>query len=205
MFGYYKKHILPGKLFKELSNPDFNQTRSAIVSQAKGVVLEIGFGSGFNIPFYNPTQVSLIYALEPSKEAFELARENIKHSKIQTTFLHSGAEIIPLPDNSVDTVVSTWVLCSVCTPDAVLTEIHRVLKPNGQFLFVEHGRSTHLAYAFLQDIVTPISKHFTGNCHLNRDIADYLQKSNLKVTKLESFPEEGRPLMYSTRGIAVKS
>lgn len=204
MWNLYKKYILPKKLFKGMGRTEYNGTRQKTVEQAQGIVLEVGFGSGFNMPFYSPDKVSLIYALEPSKEAFELAQKSIEQSKIQCVFLNSGAETIPLPDSSVDTVVSTWVLCSVHNPDMVLKEIHRVLKPQGQFLFVEHGRSSYSTYAFLQDIITPISKHFTGNCHLNRNIADYLQKSDLFIVQSESFQEDGRPLMYSTRGTAIK-
>lgn len=183
----------------------YNGTREKTVEHAKGVVLEIGFGSGFNVPFYNPQKVSLIYALEPSKEIFDLATETLKKSSIKTIFLHSDAEQIPLPDNSIDTVVSTWVLCSVHKPNIVLKEIYRVLKPGGQYLFVEHGLSTFKPYAFLQNAITPITKYFTGNCHLNRDIAADIQKSDFSILRLESFQEERTPLLYSFRGVLTKN
>ncbi len=205
MFGFYKKHILPKKLFAKMGSLSFNKTRKEIVESAEGVVLEIGFGSGFNIPFYNIEKVSHLYALEPSKDLYELGEKILLNANIKSTFLNTTAESIPLPDNSVDTVVSTWVLCSVHKPESVLNEIHRILKPGGRFIFVEHGLSPNRIYSCIQKIVTPISKHLTGNCHLDRNIKSYVNNSKLTLSNIQTAQEDGRPLMYSYKGVATKS
>ncbi len=188
-----------------MGSPSFNKTRKEVVESAEGVVVEIGFGSGFNVPFYNIEKVSHLYALEPSKDLYELGEKILLKTNIKSTFLNTTAEIIPLPDNSVDTVVSTWVLCSVHKPESVLNEIHRILKPGGRFIFVEHGLSSNRIYSCIQKIVTPISKHLTGNCHMDRDIENYIRKSKLIVSSLQTTQEDARPLMYSYKGVATKS
>ncbi len=203
MFKFYNKYILPKLLDRGMGSRLFNGTRSKIVESAKGIVLEIGFGSGYNLPFYN--NVSKLYALDPSRELYDLAMGRIAEVSFPVEYLQDSAEHISLKENSVDTVVSTWTLCSI--PDLVkaLREIKRVLKPGGKFLFVEHGQSPKLVNSVVQKLVTPVSRHFTGNCHLDRKIDFFIKESGLVIETIEMFPEKRRPLMFFYRGVALKN
>lgn len=181
-----------------MGRSEFEKLRPQVIEQARGIVLEIGVGAGHNLPLYK--NASKIFALEPSEELSSIAKK--RNINIPVEFLIIGAEQIPLTDHSVDTVVSTWTLCSVGNPEAVLKEIRRVLRPNGKFLFVDHGASPHLFIRFVQNILTPISKHFTGNCHLNRDIPELVKKAGFKVQKIEHPRERFKPLIYNYQGVA---
>ena len=201
MFKFYHKYIVPRLINKSMSSAEFNTTREGVVAPARGVVLEIGFGSGYNLPFYKG--VEGLYALDPSQELYDYASERIKSVSFPVTYLKASAEHIPLAENSVDTVVSTWSLCSVDDVPKVLQEIRRVLKPQGKFIFVEHGQSPEKIKAWTQRLVTPLMKNFTGNCHLDRKVDDLIRESGLLIESIQMFPEEGRPLMFSYRGIAT--
>ena len=168
----------------------------------QGVILEIGFGSGYNLPFYK--NAKKLYALDPSHELYNYAKNRIAACLFPVEYLGSSAENIPLEDNSVDTVVSTWSLCSIPDLTKALSEIKRVLKPEGHFLFIEHGLHNNKINSIGQKIANPISKVFCGNCHLDRSIDEFIKTSGLKIEKIEMSPEEGRPLMFSYQGAAVK-
>ncbi|MDB5204758.1 MAG: methyltransferase [Candidatus Taylorbacteria bacterium] len=202
MPNLYNKYILPRLLNRDMRSTEFNETRSKTVSPAQGIVLEIGFGSGFNLPFYKNT--TKLYALDPSRELFEYAKDRIKSSPFPVEYLQHSAENIPLQDNSIDAVVSTWTLCSIPDLTKALKEVRRVLKPGGKFLFVEHGRSPKKLNLILQTLVTPITKLYAGNCHLDRKIDDEIKNSGLRIETIEMSSEDGRPLMYSYRGIAIQ-
>lgn len=202
MFKLYNKHILPRLLDRGMRSAEFNETRSEVVHQARGMVLEIGFGSGYNLPFYK--DIEKLYALDPSVELYAYAKERIAFASFPVEYLPSSAEQIPLEDNSIDTVVSTWSLCSIPDLPRSLKEIQRVLKPNGRFLFIEHGQSPKRMNAVVQKWFTKVSRHFTGNCHLDRKMDDFITDSGLIVESIEMLPEEGRPLMFSYQGVAVK-
>ncbi len=180
---------------------DCNDARLDVASKARGVVLEIGFGSGYNLPFYK--HIKKLYALEPLKEMYLLAESRLSKVAFPVEYLKNSAEDIPLPDSSIDTVVSTWVLCSVPNPQKALKEITRVLKPGGRFIFVEHGRTDNKFFAFIQFLLTPVTRKFTGNCHLDRKIDDLIFMAGFVFEDIEKLPEEGRPLMFSYRGVAV--
>lgn len=198
----YDKYILPKQLNKEMGSADFNQARKEVAGKATGIVLEIGPGSGYNFPFYNDIQK--LYALEPAKELYNYAGERIEQAGFPVEYLEASAEKIPLQDCAVDTVVSTWTLCSIPDLPKALTEIARVLKPDGRFIFVEHGKSPKPLNYFLQKLITPITKHFTGNCHMDREIDKYISNAGFEFRELVKEPEDGRPLMFSYRGVARK-
>jgi ubiquinone/menaquinone biosynthesis C-methylase UbiE len=181
-----------------MSSGEFEKLRPEVIEQATGVVLEIGVGAGHNLPLYK--DISKIFALEPSQELLAMAKERVV---VPVEFLNTGAEHIPLPDHSVDTVVSTWTLCSVGNPEAVLREIKRVLRTDGKFIFVDHGESPFFWIRFIQITVTPITKHFTGNCHLERNIEGLLKGAGFQVKKMDHPQERFKPLIYNYQGVAV--
>lgn len=186
-----------------MGREEMNEVRARVVADASGVVVEIGFGSGYNLPFYK--NVTKFYALEPSAELFALGRERIEQSAFPVQHLQGGAEAISLPDNSVDTVVSTWTLCSVAHPEQVMREIYRVLVPGGKFIFFEHGLSSKELHAKVQKFVTPVRRHFTGNCHADRAIDTLIASAGFTVQNLKKFsPEEGSLLLFYYDGVAVK-
>lgn len=182
------------------SNPE--KYRHEVVGKARGVVLEIGFGSGLNISHY--LEVSELYALEPSKELFEMAKENIANAKFPIHQIIGSAEKIPLDDNSVDDVVSTWVMCSIPNIKIALQEVKRVLKPGGHFIFLEHGLSPGRLSARLQHILTPITKSCSGGCYLDRNIEGLINESGLKMVSIKKFGLRMKPLAYVYKGVAVK-
>jgi ubiquinone/menaquinone biosynthesis C-methylase UbiE len=201
--NFYANHIAPSLINAAMKQKAIQTLRPSCVNHAKGIVLEIGFGSGLNLSYYS-SEVTKLYALEPSAEFYAKSNANRKNSKLNIVHIQSSAEKIPLPDNSVDSVVSTFVLCSIPNVKSALTEIYRVLKPGGVFIFLEHGLSPNTAYAFLQNLGTPFSKLCAGGCHLNRDITKLVFSVNFKKKKLEKFALPYRPLAYIYKGIAIK-
>ncbi len=182
---------------------EFNETRSEVVGPANGIVLEIGFGSGYNLPFYK--EIVKLYALDPSRELYNYSKDRVDSVAFPVEYFQCSAEEIPLKNDTVDTVVSTWTLCSIPNLAKAMKEIRRVLKPGGRFLFVEHGQSPKKINSMVQKLVTPITRLYAGNCHLDRKIDDFIRDSGLTITNLEILPEEGRPLMFSYLGVAVKN
>jgi len=184
-----------------MGNPIFESYRREVIGKAKGNVLEIGFGSGCNTPYYK--NIDVLYALEPSKELFEISKRNLKATSFPINHIKSPAEKISSPNDSFDTVVSTWCLCSVSNPQQVLREIYRVLKPGGLFVFIDHGKSNNQIVAILQNALTPLSRALAGGCHLNRDIEKLLRSSNFSIDAVKKFTLKGRPTIYMYKGIAV--
>jgi ubiquinone/menaquinone biosynthesis C-methylase UbiE len=201
--SFYSKLFLPKILDASMRRKEIDSLRPKTVGKATGVVLEIGFGSGLNLSHYK--KIEALYALDPSGELFDLARERVGIVSFPVTFIQAGAEKIPLDDHSVDTVVSTWSLCSIPHPEQALAEVARVLRPGGRFLFVEHGKSPASFWLTVQKIGTPFTKIFAGGCHLDRDILRIITQNGFMVEKVDTFPLKGKPLAYMYQGIAVKS
>ncbi len=175
--------------------------RPDVAGEARGIVLEIGFGSGFNLPYYK--NITKLYALDPSQELYELAQTRIKKVTFPVEQLKVSAEEIPLMDNAVDSIISTWSLCSIPDIKIALKEMFRVLKPNGEFIFIEHGKSPKNFVAKVQKFLTPISKHVTGGCHLDREMNTLISEAGFEIQKLEKFQQKSRPLTFMYKGLAV--
>ena len=201
MPNWYQKHIVPRMLNAAMSRTDFEKIRPRVLADASGVVLEIGVGAGHNFPFYK--NISKLYALEPFPELVSLAKTRAQSLSFPVEFLIAGAEDIPLPDHSIDTVVSTWTLCSVSDPKKVLSEIKRVLRPEGKFVFVDHGASPNTFVWLMQTIGTSVTKYFTGNCHYNRPIEILLKEAGFTITKIAHPTERFKPLIYNYQGVAM--
>jgi ubiquinone/menaquinone biosynthesis C-methylase UbiE len=182
----YGRYVLPSLTHWAMRSPMFHKYRSRLASQASGVVLEIGFGSGLNLPFYDPARVAKLYALEPHEGMLKRARDAIAHAAFPVQVLQTGAEQVPLPDKSVDTVLSTWTLCSVSAPELALGEIRRVLRPSGQFLFIEHGLSPEPGVARWQHRLTPMWRRCAGGCHLNRQHDHLLHNAGFSLAAREN-------------------
>lgn len=183
-----------------MSSKEVEKYRAGVVEQAHGLVLEIGFGSGLNLQYFK--NISKLYALDPSLELFNLARDRIAHVSFPVEYIQVSAENIPLDEASVDCVVSTWSLCSIPHPDRALKEIHRVLKPGGKFIFIEHGISPKNFTASIQRFLTPVSKTLVGGCHMDRDIETIVKNAGFKIQKIDMFPQTSKPLTFMYKGIA---
>ncbi len=159
--------------------------RARVAWAARGRVLEIGAGSGLNLGLY-PPEVSEILALEPDGKLLELAERNAAKAGRRVTFIQGSAEEIPLDDESVDTVVTTWTLCTIPNPDRALAEMHRVLKRDGRLVFAEHGLAPEQSVRKWQNRLTPVWMKVAGGCHLNRPIAELVRHAGFEVDELET-------------------
>ncbi len=198
----YDRHILPHLIDVAMRAPMATHERSEIVPLATGKVLEIGVGSGLNMPFYDGG-IEKLYALEPHEILRRKAELKARHVPFDVEFLGLSGEAIPLPEASIDSVVCTWVLCSIAKVHVALSEMHRVLKPGGRLLFVEHGRAPTPAVARWQDRMTPIWKHCAGGCRLNLRPDMLIQQAGFDMERLEK-EDLGVPrlLTYHYKGIA---
>ncbi len=203
MPNWYQTKIVPRLLNSEMGSEELKKIRSEVITDASGIVLEIGVGPGYNFSIYN--NISKLYALEPSKELVEIAKTRTSSLSFPIQFLHTGAENIPLSTHSVDTVVSTWTLCSVSDPEKVLQEIKRVLKPEGKFIFVDHGASPNAGIRIIQNISTLLTKYFTGNCHHNRQLEKLIWEAGFSFIKMKHPTHRFKPLIYNYQGIAKVS
>ena len=158
--------------------------RRRVIGAAEGRVLEIGIGSGLNLPLYGSTARSVI-GLEPSPELLRMARGRGASTSVPVELLEASAEAIPLDDGSVDTVVTTWTLCTIPDAPRALAEMRRVLKPGGALLFVEHGRAPEPGVARWQDRLDPLWSRIAGGCHLNRKIDDLISGGGFRIDSLE--------------------
>jgi len=184
-----------------MRNKDLKQHRMDVVSELSGIGLEIGFGSGLNLLYYK--NLTKLYALDPSEELYEIARKNIAKVSFPVEHIQNSAEHIPLPDNSLDFVVSTWTLCSIPQPEGALKEVFRILKNDGKFSFIEHGKSPKSLIYKIQNFLTPVSKRIAGGCHMNRDIENLILDAGFEIQNLEKFSKRSKPLGYMYKGIAI--
>jgi ubiquinone/menaquinone biosynthesis C-methylase UbiE len=199
----YSKYVLPRVIDLAMKNREMRSLRQAWIPHARGEVLEVGIGSGLNLEFYTQ-QVRHVYAVDPSVELQRIARK--RAGWINVEFLLQSAENpLPLPGGSIDTVVLTWSLCSILDPRKALQEMKRALRPDGQLIFVEHGRAPDAGVAAWQDRLTPIWKRIGGGCHLNRKTDEIIKEAGFHIAELTtSYIPGPRPMTYTYRGIAKK-
>lgn len=206
ILSFYDKYILPKFLNCACGSKPINYQREKIVPLAEGTVLDVGIGSGLNIPYYNKSKIKYLYGLDPSIELLNLAKPLAKKNELEIEFLECGAEAIPLPNDSIDTVVITYTLCTI--PDIQLSnkEIKRVLKPNGKLLFCEHGLAPDINVAKWQKRINPIWNKIAGGCNLNRDIPKLIRSSGLKISNMEEMylPSTPKFAGYNYWGVAKK-
>ncbi|ULJ73650.1 class I SAM-dependent methyltransferase [Rhizobium gallicum] len=197
--GIYRDVILPKLCDLSMRNERLRPYRERVIGAAKGRVLEIGCGSGLNLPFYGKA-VREILALEPDPNLLAMARD-VLNSGMQVNFIEASAEAIPLDDRSVDTVVTTWTLCTIPRSHSALLEMRRVLKPQGRLLFVEHGLSPDRGVRWWQDSLTPIWRRISGGCHLNRPIRSMIEDAGFRIDRIETGYMRGpKPMTFMYEG-----
>ena len=189
----YEKYLLPKMLDCCCSTKPINYQRNKVVPHAKGKILEIGIGSGINIPFYKKSQIEKLYGLDPSEELNHMAHKVASQNSLDVEFLLSGAEEIPLPSNSIDTILITYTLCTIPDLNSSMSEMKRVLKDDGNFLFCEHGIAPDQNIIKWQNRINPVWGKLFGGCSINRDIPDIIKSSGFKLNKLNQMYLPGTP------------
>ena len=204
--SFYDRHILPFLLNSAMSAKPITYQRRKVVPRAEGRVLEIGFGAGHNLPFYDATKVTHLWALEPSKEMRARAKDRVKASPIAVEFLDLPGEQIPLENDSADTVLVTYTLCTIPDVAAALMGMRRVLKPSGRMIFCEHGEAPDANVRRWQERITPIWKRIGGGCHVGRAIPSLIRAAGFRVEDMETMYLHGTPRFAGVNywGSAVK-
>lgn len=183
--NFYQRHVLPRLLDLAMRQKQMLPFRRRVIGAAEGTVLEIGIGSGLNLPLYGAS-VRAVIGLEPSPELLRMARARAARASVPVELLEASAEAVPLEDASIDTVVTTWTLCTIPDAPRALAEMRRVLKPSGNLLFVEHGRAPEPGVARWQDRLDPLWRRVAGGCYLNRKIDDLISASGFRIDALEN-------------------
>jgi ubiquinone/menaquinone biosynthesis C-methylase UbiE len=200
--GLYQDHVLPLLIHLSMRQRNLAAYRARVVPAAQGRVLEIGIGSGLNLPYYG-TAVEQIIGLDPSPKLLAMAREAARQTAIPLELIENSAEAIPLYNRSVDTVVTTWTMCSIPDVQRALGEMRRILKPGGRLLFVEHGRSSDVRVRRWQDRLTPVWRRIGGGCHLNRAISELIENGGFRIERLETGYMRGpKPMTFMYEGSA---
>lgn len=198
----YQRHVLPWLIHRAMGRKDLIAYRERVAGSAKGSVLEVGIGSGLNLPLYG-REAPLIVGLDSSPALLAMARRAARQSTRPLTLVGGTAEAMPVADHSVDAVVMTWTLCSIGDTSRALAEIRRVLRPDGRLLFVEHGLSEDRRVARWQDRLTPLWKRISGGCHLNRPIDTLIRDAGFRIERLATGYMRGpRPMTFMYEGSA---
>ena len=200
--GFYQRWVLPRLIDLAMRNKEVTRYRGKAIPHASGRVLEIGVGSGLNLRHYG-VQVQQLYALDPSARLLQMARKRQLDSAFPVQYLKASAEEVPLDSRSVDTVVSTWTLCSVPDAPRALREARRVLKPGGRLLFVEHGWAADPSVQAWQRRLDPLWTRLAGGCHLDRQIDRLIREAGFDIVDMTNEYLKGpRPITYTYSGQA---
>jgi ubiquinone/menaquinone biosynthesis C-methylase UbiE len=203
--GFYEDQVLPRAINVMLGNRECQKLRTRAVAGLEGDVLEIGFGSGLNMPLY-PTSVTRVLAVDPATVGRKLAADRVAASPIPVEYVGLDGQSLPLPDESVDHAVSTWTLCTIPDVHRALEEVRRVLRPGGTLHFLEHGLSTDPKVATWQHRLTPLQRRIAGGCHFDRDIDALLAEADFTITCEDHFCMRG-PKTFGTMyaGVAARA
>lgn len=203
--SFYGRVILPRLIDLALRNRAAAAERAKLVPAASGAVLEIGLGSALNVPHYGP-DVRALYGVDPSLELWKIGRRRLGAHPFPIRYLAASAERLPVADECIDTIVSTWTLCSIPDVRTAIREMRRVLKPGGRFIFIEHGRAPDARVRAWQDRLTPLWARVSAGCHLNRPIDTLIEEGGFDIFTLDRGYARGpKPMAYLYRGVAVTS
>src|SRR6185437_11796952 len=203
--GFYERTIVPKLIELAMRQGPIQRYRQGLVPLARGRVLEVGVGSGLNLPLY-AKDVSEVVGIDPSEPLLDLARRRAVEASVPIDLRQGSATDLPLVSESIDTLVMTWTLCSIPEPLAALREMRRVLKPGGTMLFIEHGLSPQPGVARWQRRLTPLWRRFAGGCHLDRKIDDLVRTAGFDLARLKTEYSAGpRPMTYMYEGCAIRS
>lgn len=204
--GFYSRVVFPQIMDWIMSDKETAKIRKEILAEVSGDVFELGFGTGLNLPHY-PGHVKKLVAADPNPGMRKTAQERMAKSHIEVDCRVLGGEALPFDDESFDTVVCTWTLCSIPDAERALAHCHRMLRPGGKFIFVEHGLAGDSTVRKWQDRLNPFWGILGGGCHLNRDIKELILDSKFRFEKLENFymPGAFKFMGYLYQGVAVKT
>ena len=202
--GFYDKYILPRFLDTACGTKPVAKQREKVVPACEGRVLEIGMGTGLNLEFYDPSKVDMVFGLEPAAEMVARAKPLADKAAFPVEFIDLPGEEIPLEDNSVDTVLLTYTLCTIPGTLAAMEGMRRVLKPGCKLLFSEHGRAPDAAISKWQDRLNGVWGHIAGGCNMNRDIPTLIEEGGFNITDMDQMyvPSTPRVLGYTYWGAA---
>jgi ubiquinone/menaquinone biosynthesis C-methylase UbiE len=202
--GVYRDQILPRFTNVLLANREYGRVRERVASRLSGEVLEVGFGSGLNVPYY-PAAVRRVQAVDPATVGRQLAAKRVAASSVPVEYVGLDGQRLALDSGSVDHVLITWTMCTIPDVDEALREMHRVLRMGGQMHFAEHGLSPDVKVAKWQHRLDPIQGWWAGGCHLNRPIDRLVEKAGFELTRLENFYAKGpKSTTYTYEGVATK-
>ncbi len=202
--SFYQRWVLPRLVDLACGAGPAMRQRAKVVPLARGRVLELGAGSGLNLPLYAPDRVSGVWALEPSPEMRARARPRLLGLGVDVEFIEASAENIPLRSDSVDTVLVTYTLCTIPEIGAALEEVRRVLKPGGRLVFCEHGLAPDMPVQRWQNRLNPLWRRIGGGCNLNRPIPDLIEKGGFRAERLEAAYIPGwKPGSFNYWGVAL--
>jgi ubiquinone/menaquinone biosynthesis C-methylase UbiE len=201
--GFYDKWVLPRLMNLMMANPSATEERKKTLAGVTGTVLEVGFGSGRNLPWY-PPGVRRLVAIDPSRESAKLARKRIAEVHFPVEYLPIGGEEIAAPDHSFDSVVSTFTLCTIPNPAAALEQMRRVLRPGGKLFIAEHGLSQDPEVQRWQHRMNKVHNFMCGGCNTNRDIRHLVAEAGFEFDEIDQHYMDGAPKFvgFVTRGIA---
>jgi len=205
--GLYDKYVLPKVLNCTCGSKPIQYQRKKVVPLAEGIVLDVGIGSGLNIPFYDMNKIDKVLGLDPSEELNNIAKGVAAENEINIDFMLCGAEDIPLPDNHVDTLLITYTMCTIPEVAEANKEMLRVLKPGGKLIFCEHGLAPDANVAKWQGRINPLWGKIAGGCHLNRNIPELITSAGFEIENMEQMYLPSTPSFagYNYWGSAIKT
>ena len=200
--GLYAEHVLPRIINVACGTKAVRSLRRRVCEALEGEVVEVGFGTGHNVPFY-PAGVSRVVAVEPSDLSWRLASERVKAARLPVQREGLDGQALPFADASFDAALSTWTLCTIPDPAAALRELRRVLKPGGTLHFVEHGLAPDESVRRWQRRLEPVNKRLAGGCHLTRPVVEMLTNAGFVISDLDVFYEKSAPKPFGADSLGT--